>query len=290
MAEYVVAGATGHVGSVVAQTLLDSGRKVRVIVRDPHKAERWKKRGAHVGQVDLSNVHDLLNGLRGTEAAFLLLPPFPPNTTGVRGKAKKMIDAMVHAISGTDVKHVVFLSQVGAQHADGTGPVLLLHDAEQELRTLKTPVTFLRPCYFMENWAPALPDAKEGLLNTFLPADVRWPHVSTHDVGQVAARLVLEHPKAHRVVELCGPEDVGPADVARVLSKLLGTEVEPLEEPTDQVAEAFTGMGFSPELAQMYQQLHQGLASKRLAFEHPESLERGKDSLEQTLQGMLARL
>ena len=49
MAEYVVAGATGHVGSAVAQALLDSGRKVRVIARDPHKAERWKKRGAHVG-------------------------------------------------------------------------------------------------------------------------------------------------------------------------------------------------------------------------------------------------
>jgi NAD(P)H dehydrogenase (quinone) len=290
MAEYVVAGATGHVGSAVAQALLDSGRKVRVIARDPHKAERWKKRGAHVGQVDLSNVHDLLNGLRGTEAAFLLLPPFPPNTTGVRGKAKKIIDALVHAISGTDVKHVVFLSSVGAQHADGTGPVVLLHDAEQELRTVKTPVTFLRPCFFTENWAPALPDAKEGLLNTFLPAELKWDHISTHDVGQTAARLVLEHPKAHRVVELVGPEEVSPADVARVLSKLLETEVEPLEEPLDQVAEAFTGMGFSPELAQMYQGLYQGIASKRLTCEHPESVVRGKETLEQTLQAMLAKL
>jgi uncharacterized protein YbjT (DUF2867 family) len=290
MAEYVVAGATGHVGSVVAQTLLDSGRKVRVIVRDTHKAERWKKRGAHVGQVDLSNVHDLLNGLRGTEAAFLILPNFPPNTTGVRGKAKKMIDAMVHAIAGTDVKHVVFLSSVGAQHADGTGPVVLLHDAEQELKTLKTPVTFLRPCYFIENWAPALPDAKEGLLNTFLPAGTKWPQVATHDVGQAAAKLILEHPKAHRVVELSGPEDVCPADVARVLTKLLETEVEPLEEPLDQVAEAFHGMGFSPEIAQMYQQLYQGIASQKLAFEHPESVQRGKDTLEQTLQGMLSRI
>jgi uncharacterized protein YbjT (DUF2867 family) len=290
MAEYVVAGATGHVGSVVAQTLLDSGRKVRVIVRDTHKAERWKKRGAHVGHVDLSNVHDLLNGLRGTEAAFLLIPPFPPNTTGVRGKAKKMIDAMVHAIAGTDVKHVVFLSSVGAQHSDGTGPVVLLHDAEQELRTLKTPVTFLRPCYFMENWAPALPDAKEGLLNTFLPAETRWAQVAAHDVGQAAAKLILEHPKAHRVVELSGPEDVCPADVARVLAKLLETEVEPLEEPLDQVAEAYTGMGFSPELAQMYQQLYQSIRSGRVAFEHPESLQRGKDTLEQALQGMLTRL
>ena len=125
MAEYVVAGVTGHTGSVVAQTLLDSGRKVRVLTRDPHKAERWKKRGAHVGQTDLSSSHDLLNGLRGTEAAYFILPSFPPNTTSIRGKAKKMIDAMVQAIGGTDVKHVVFVSSVGAQHADGTGPVVL---------------------------------------------------------------------------------------------------------------------------------------------------------------------
>ena len=83
MAEYVVAGVTGHTGSVVAQTLLDSGRKVRVLVRDPHKAERWKKRGAHVGQTDLSNVHDLLNALRGTCSC----PPFrrrPPASGGNR--------------------------------------------------------------------------------------------------------------------------------------------------------------------------------------------------------------
>ena len=48
--------------------------------------------------------------------------------------------------------------------------------------------------------------------------------------------------------------------------------------------------GFSPELAQMYQGLYQGIASKRLAFEHPESVVRGRDTLEQTLQAMLAKL
>ena len=290
MAEYVVAGVTGHTGSVVAQTLLDSGRKVRVLVRDPHKAERWRKRGAHVGQGDLSSAHDLLNAFRGTEAAYLLLPPFPPNTTGVRGKAKKVIDAMVQAIGGTDVKHVVFLSSQGAQQVDGTGMVLLLHDAEQELKTLKTPVTFLRATWFMENWAPALPDAKEGLLNTFLPAELKWGHVAAHDVGHTAAQLLLEHPKQHRVVELAGPEEVGPADVARVLSKLLDTEVEPIVEPLDQVAEAFTGMGFSPEHAAMYEHLYQAIASGALRWEHPESVVRGKETLEQALAAMLAKL
>lgn len=290
MAEYVVAGVTGHTGSVVAQTLLDSGRKVRVLTRDPHKAERWKKRGAHVGQVDLSSAHDLAAALRGTEAAYLLLPPFPPPTVGVRGRAKRILDAMVQAIGGTDLKHVVFLSSQGAQHADGTGPVLLLHDAEQELKMLKTPVTFLRATWFMENWAPALPDAKEGLLNTFLPADLKWGHVAAHDVGQTAARLLLEHPKHHRVIELAGPEEVGPADVARVLSKLLEMEVEPIVEPLDQVAEAFTHMGFSPEHAAMYQHLYEAIGSGLLRWEHPETVVRGTETLEQALAAMLAKL
>ena len=109
-------------------------------------------------------------------------------------------------------------------------------------------------------------------------------------MGQTAARLLLEHPKQHRVVELAGPEDVGPADVARILSKLLETEVEPLVEPLDQVAEAFTGMGFSPEHGAMYQHLYEGIAAGRLRPEHPESVVRGKDTLEQALAAMLAKL
>ena len=109
-------------------------------------------------------------------------------------------------------------------------------------------------------------------------------------MGQTAAQLLLEHPKQHRVVELAGPEEVGPADVARVLSKLLGTEVEPIVEPLDQVAEAFTGMGFSPEHAAMYQHLYQAIASGALRWEHPESVVRGTETLEQALAAMLAKL
>ena len=290
MTAYAVAGANGHTGSVVAQTLLEQGRKVRVLVRDPHKAERWRKRGADVLVMDLGNAHDLAAGLRGVEAAYLLLPPFPPATIGVRGRAKRMLDAMVQAIGGSDLKHLVFLSWQGAQQANGTGLVALLHDAEQELRTLKTPVTFLRSTYFIENWIPAIPDAKEGLLNTFLPAELRWGHLSTHDVGHTAAQLLLEHPKAHRVVELDGPEVAGSEDVARVLAKLLSTEVEPLVEPLDQMAEALTGMGFSPEHAAMIQATHQAIASGLMRWEHPESVRRGKETLEQALAAILSRL
>ncbi|MEO1568758.1 MAG: NAD(P)H-binding protein, partial [Pseudomonadota bacterium] len=45
---FVISGATGKTGSVVAQTLLDQGQAVRVIVRSEEKGTPWKAKGAEV--------------------------------------------------------------------------------------------------------------------------------------------------------------------------------------------------------------------------------------------------
>ncbi len=45
---YVVAGVTGHVGSVVAKDLLAGKHKVKVIVRSAEKGAAWSKQGAEV--------------------------------------------------------------------------------------------------------------------------------------------------------------------------------------------------------------------------------------------------
>src|SRR5580704_18683810 len=50
---YVVIGATGHTGNVVAEKLLANREKVRVVGRDERRLERFKQRGAEafVGDV-----------------------------------------------------------------------------------------------------------------------------------------------------------------------------------------------------------------------------------------------
>ena len=53
---FVITGATGHVGSVAAETLLAAGEPVRVLVRDAAKAERLRARGAEVFEGDLGDV------------------------------------------------------------------------------------------------------------------------------------------------------------------------------------------------------------------------------------------
>ena len=43
---FVVVGATGHTGSVVAEKLLAKGEKVRVVGRDERKLEQFRQKGA----------------------------------------------------------------------------------------------------------------------------------------------------------------------------------------------------------------------------------------------------
>ena len=43
---YVITGATGNTGSVVAERLLKAGQKVRVVGRDPKRLEKFTEKGA----------------------------------------------------------------------------------------------------------------------------------------------------------------------------------------------------------------------------------------------------
>jgi uncharacterized protein YbjT (DUF2867 family) len=285
----LVVGVSGHTGSVVAQSLLDQKQKVRVLVREAAKGERWKKRGAEVAVGSVEDAHGLANALRGADSAYLLIPPPPPALSGLLDRARRIVDVFVQTVSGSHLKHAVFLSSVGAQHEKGTGPIMSLHIAEKALSALKVPFTFLRACAFVENWVPSLEAAKGGHLPTFLPGDLKYPQVGTHDIGLVAAGLLGEHPKAHRVVELAGPAEVSPNDVARALSTLLGTEVQAMPQPVAQMASALQGFGYSAEQAGFYQEMMEGIISGHVAFEHPETERRGKETLEQTLGAILKR-
>ena len=72
---YVIAGATGNVGSVAASELLRNNRPVRVIVRDSMKGETFERQGAEVAVGTLDDVEFLTGALKGADGAFLLVPP-----------------------------------------------------------------------------------------------------------------------------------------------------------------------------------------------------------------------
>jgi uncharacterized protein YbjT (DUF2867 family) len=95
---FVVAGATGHVGSAVARDLLAKGHKVRAVVRNPERAKALQEQGALLATGELSDEGFLADALRGADAALLLLPPPPLDSPDVRAYQDRVAHAEVNLV------------------------------------------------------------------------------------------------------------------------------------------------------------------------------------------------
>jgi uncharacterized protein YbjT (DUF2867 family) len=283
---YVITGATGNTGKIVAERLLAQGKQVRVVVRHAEKAARLAAQGAEVAIADLSDERALEQVLRGAQGLYYISPPDLTAKSFI-AERKQLTERVAKLIARAGVGHVVLLSSIGAQHPSGTGPIVTTHNAEQQLLAAGIPATFVRAAYFVENWAPLLPVAKQdGVLPAFFPADLRIPMVATPDIGEVAAQALLEGPRGVRVIELSGPQDASPNDVARAVSQLLGRSVSVAEAPLDAVVPTFTGFGMSSDVAQLFRELYAGIRSGHIRWEGGRAAAvRGKTSIAQALSG-----
>jgi uncharacterized protein YbjT (DUF2867 family) len=284
---FVINGATGNTGSVVVKTLLAAGKKVRAVVRDEKKAAPLKALGAELFVADTTDAAALERAVTGAEGVYFLSPPDMVSNDFV-AERKALTETQVAALARAKVPHVVVLSSIGAQHADGTGPIRTLYNVEQQLRRAGVPSTFVRAAYFVENWgAVAHPVKQDGVLPSFLALETPVAMVSTADIGKTAAAALLEGPRGFRVIELAGPTDPTPSEVAAAASKLLGKPVKAVLAPLEAVVPTFTSFGISQNIAELYREMYEGVASGHVAPEPGNEKARGTTSVEETLRALL---
>ena len=242
---FAITGITGNVGGEAARNLLAAGAAVRAVVRDESKGAEWKKRGCEIAVADIHDAESLKRAFAGTEGVFVLVPPvFDPKPDFA--EAKSVATSLRSAIEAARPGKVVYLSTIGAQAEQEN--LLTQHTLiENALRGLTTPITFLRPGWFMENatW-DVTPARDKGVIPSFLqPLDKKVPMVATADIGRVAADLLQETWLGSRVVELEGPQHVSPNDVASTFAKLLGKPVRMEVVPRDSWEELFRAQGMT---------------------------------------------
>jgi uncharacterized protein YbjT (DUF2867 family) len=112
--------------------------------------------------------------------------------------------------------------------------------------------------------------------------------VSTADIGKLVAEALLEGPRGARVLELSGPRDVTPREVASVIAKLLGKPIELAEAPLDAVVPTFTSFGISSDVASLFRDMYEGIGKGRVSWEGGSAEpHRGTTSVEDTLRSLL---
>jgi uncharacterized protein YbjT (DUF2867 family) len=263
MAKYVVAGATGRVGSVVAHELLNRQEAVTVIVRDETRALEWTQRGADVAVGSLDDRAFVARVVRGAAGFFTLLPEDAP-PDDFHGARRRMADALAGGAHDGGVPHVVMLSAIAAVLPDGNGPAKDLHYCERQLAARGNPLTLLRACYFQDNVASAIPAARHlGIYPNFLAsADTPIPMIATQDIGRFAAHALLAPPRGREIVDLFGPV-YSIRQIARALGEALGRELQIIDIPPSRHSDTLVDAGIprpiADAIAEMFGAFNAGL-------------------------------
>jgi uncharacterized protein YbjT (DUF2867 family) len=276
---FAITGITGNVGGELARTLLAARRPVRAVVRDARKGVEWAEYGCELAVADIQDVAALTEAFKGAEGVFVMVPSSFDPMPGFP-EARKTAANLKAALEKARPARVVYLSTIGAQ---ATRENLLSQHTilEGVLREATLPTTFLRPGWFIENASWHVADAKEkGVVPSFLqPLDRPVPMVSTIDIGRVAAGLIQEMWKGHRVVELEGPERVTPNDIAAALSKVLGRAVRTEVVPRDTWETLFRSQGMKNPLPRMV--MLDGFNEGWIEFENRKLALKGRVGLEE---------
>lgn len=282
---YVVAGATGRVGSAVARQLIADGEDIRTLVRTPEAAERWTTLGAEARVLDLQDRDLLSEALSGSRGFFAMLP-FDLTAADPDAHAESLVKSIAGAVADAGVPHVAMLSSGGADLAEGTGPIVGLHRLEQALRSTGTTLTALRSGHFQEKVGEVLDAAQsEGIYPVFASsADTPHPMAATRDIGAAAARALQQTPLQSEVVDLLGPA-YSEREVAGMLGAALGRRLKVVLLPEAAWPDALVDAGLPPViaegLAELYRADDQGLLAPR-----GDRIQRTETGMETTIAAM----
>ncbi|HEX8967279.1 MAG TPA: SDR family oxidoreductase [Chloroflexota bacterium] len=243
-------GATGMLGGMITDRLLDQGQRVRALVRQPGAAQRLEARGVQTVTGDLKDAASLERACDGMEIVITTAN----SATGVGEDNPRTVDDqgnrnLIDAARAAGVRQFVFTSALGA---DLHHPVPFLRSkavAEEHLKQSGLSYTLLAPNLFMEIWCPNIVGR---LLLSGDPVTLvgggqrKHSMIAMQDVASFAVAAVGNERARNRTLVLGGPEPVSWHDVIATYERLLGRQVEvrhlPIGQPLPGFPEFISGL------------------------------------------------
>lgn len=269
---YVVLGASGNTGHVVASNLLTSGQKVRVVGRNAIHLQPLVAKGAEPFSADVTDAAALAKAFHHADSAYVMIPPNLSSHDPL-GYSNRVSDAIAAAVQNAGTKNVVALSSIGADKSTGTGPVLGLHNLEQKLNQIQgANVLYLRAAYFMENTLPQVNAIRMmgSVAGPLLP-DLKLPMIATRDIGAVAVDSLL-HPSGSgkQTRELLGQRDLTYTEVATIIGHAIAKpNLKYIQVPDDQFRGVLVQMGMSEQCARLLVEMTAALNSGHMRALEP---------------------
>ena len=225
----LLVGASGRLGSVVAELLLAQGKAVRAMTRTPLTLTHLKQHGAEVVRGDLRDPASLLSACQGVEQVVAAAHALDgkgdnnPRTVDEVGN-RQLIDAAKAA----GAKHFLFVSILGVGPHAPLEFFRIKYRTEEYLRASGLNFTILRPGAYMELWTQLIgqPLLEHGKATIFGRGNNPINFVSVEDVARFVS-IALDDPRARNTaIEVGGPENLTMNQLAEIFERASGRQAK----------------------------------------------------------------
>ncbi|MEX5634016.1 SDR family oxidoreductase [Parafrankia sp. FMc2] len=260
----VITGATGHLGRLVVDRLIDLGQPAGRIVatgRDTSRLAALAQRtGVETRRADFADPTGLTDAFAGVEQLLLV----STTTVGQRfDQHRQAIDAAIAA--GATL--IVYTSILNAD----TSRILLADEhrrTEEYLRASGAPHVILRNGWYLENYTDQLPVIRQHGVLPGSAGDGRVSVASRRDYADAAAAVLTSDAPTgggpvHVTYEL-GGEAFTLTELAATLSEVLGTTITYQDLPVDDYVALLTSVGLPAEMATVLADADAGLSRGEL--------------------------
>jgi uncharacterized protein YbjT (DUF2867 family) len=248
----VVAGGTGTLGTRLVPRLAGQGRAVRVLTRDPARAQHLARPGVEVVRGDVRDPGSVAGTLRSADTVISAVHGF----AGPRGISPASVDRagntyLIDAAARTGAAFIL-VSVVGASPGHPISLFRAKHAAEETLRASGLPWTIVRATAFMETWGTIMsrPLQTSGKILVFGRGDNPVNFVSATDVAALVSQAATSPSLRGQILELGGPDNLTFNEVAAILHETTGRRgaVRHIPRPALQMM-AWLAAAIKPALA-----------------------------------------
>ena len=236
MSVILVTGATGRIGSLVANKLVELNHAPRVFVRDVDKAVKLLAPEVEIVVGDLADQDAVARAVDGVDR-LLLVSPVHPDQRILQGNlaraAASVGKPLIVKISGLGTKRDSYIDS-GRWHAE----------TEADIESLGLPYAFLRPNFFMQNLGFAIANCRETGEIRAAVEDARIAMVDVRDIADVCVNLLTgEAELTDGAYALTGPVAYDYVEVAKLLSGLLGRNIAYVQQSLDEARASLEATG-----------------------------------------------
>jgi NAD(P)H dehydrogenase (quinone) len=254
MTTYAITGASGQLGRLAVEELLNRGvpaSDVVAIVRSRGKAADLADRGAQVREADYTRPPTLGAALDGVDRLLLISSP-------EAGKRLSQHTNVIEAAKATGTARIVYTSILNAD--DSTNPLAGEHqETEEALGAAGVPFTLLRNGWYTENYTDQLDQyLKDGEI-IGAAGSGRISAATRQDYATAAAAALLQDHEGNRTYELGGTAFDLP-ELAQVISDVTETPVSYTDLPVADYAARLEQAGLDEATAHFVAALDASIA------------------------------